>query len=96
MIQLTRLIAKQLRTVFRKTLGLMPGASAAQVDDATAEYRTRYNARPLVSATLFSGAVELLQALRSAQIHCAVVTNKPVEIARGLVEQLGIAPKYHG
>lgn len=57
---------------------------------ALASFNASYVAHPCVHTTLLAGARELLEHAAATDIPCAVVTNKPREVAVLLLAQLGV------
>ena len=66
----------------------------ALVDEVLAEFQARYLERPCVHSVLLPGAREVLEDARRAGLACALVTNKPRNVALALLEPLGIAGAF--
>lgn len=80
-----RLVGDGARELLRRAL---PEHAQGALDDALARYRERYRERLLERTRPYPGIAELVGDLRDAGIPCAVVTNKPHELACRLVEAL--------
>jgi phosphoglycolate phosphatase len=80
---------------------LAAGSSGAAGDAGLAQIladriRATYGARPCVQTRLYPGIAELLQTLRAEPARrLAVLTNKPGEVTRPLLEALGIDQLFH-
>lgn len=65
-------------------------ADAAEVERLTADFTTRYQARPCQDSMVFDGAREALAALHADGVRLAVCTNKPQPIADRVIAHLGL------
>jgi phosphoglycolate phosphatase len=61
-------------------------------DDVLAVYLDRYREHLLDSTYLYPGVAEALDALAGTTL--AVLTNKPGELSRAILEGLGVAPRF--
>lgn len=78
--------------LIRRALG--PDASQADVDRAL-DFFIRYYAQHCLDFTaLYPGVREALDRLRAAQMHMAVLTNKPVRISNQIVKGLGLEEHF--
>jgi len=66
------------------------------LDQAVVVYRSYWDATMLDDAVLFPGALELLAALRGADVRLAVFTNKHGSSARRVCSHLGLDPFLAG
>ncbi|MBV1690037.1 HAD-IA family hydrolase [Novosphingobium sp. G106] len=82
-----RLVSKGAPALVRETLGLLAGDSEADV----AAFRAILTRLPPKPEIIFSGVIDALTKLTSVGHACAVVTNKPEQLARLLLEQLDLA-----
>jgi phosphoglycolate phosphatase len=74
---------------------LPPDAARAAAEDLAERVRARYRAHPCVDSALYPGIARTLAALRGEPaLHLAVLTNKPGDVARALLEALGIAGTF--
>ena len=64
---------------------------AADEDGLMARFMDHYRQGLCVGSRLYPGVPEALDRLAAAGIPAAVVTNKPGELARPLLEELGVA-----
>lgn len=78
--------------LIRKALG--PDASATDCEKALKYFIQYYHDHRLDHTTLYPGAKETLDALKSADVTLAVLTNKPVRISEAIVEGLGVAKHF--
>lgn len=62
--------------------------SPEQLEEAYAMFKVKYNAVKMDHAHAYPGIQAALDDLKSRGIRLGVVTNKPVEAARGMVEQI--------
>ena len=67
--------------------GCPPGASAADVEAVYARFREHYAVHKQDNTRPYDGIPELLQKLRDAGLHLALVTNKAEAAAMGLCEK---------
>ncbi len=63
------------------------GFTQAEAEQATADFRVRYEPTGLHECCVFSGVAELLKALRAHGLVTAVATSKPEKLARELLEE---------
>jgi len=71
-------------------LRTIEGVTDTNIDQIIATYRTRYEEVGMDESKVYPGIIELLQALRRANIYVAVTTAKPVNIARLLLDRKGL------
>jgi 2-phosphoglycolate phosphatase len=69
-------------------------AAARDVDALLARYLAHYRDHLCVDSRVFPGVVEALDRLEQAGVRSAVITNKPGALARGLLEGVGLAPRF--
>ena len=85
-------------TLIKRSLG--PDAAADDVDRALAFFLDYYRAHQLDFTTLYPGAREALDRLKSFGAKLAVLTNKPVRISNEILTGLGVrdhfGPVYGG
>jgi phosphoglycolate phosphatase len=70
------------------------GGSADLYPRAWEHYQHAYRGLNGKGSTLYPGALEALEALRSAGLRLACVTNKPAEFARELLRAKQVAPLF--
>ena len=63
------------------------GFTQAEAEQATADFRVRYEPTGLHECCVFPGVAELLTALRAHGLVTAVATSKPEKLARELLEE---------
>lgn len=63
------------------------GFTQAEAEQATADFRVRYEPTGLHECCVFPGVAELLAALRAHGLVTAVATSKPEKLARELLEE---------
>ena len=63
------------------------GFTQAEAEQATADFRVRYEPTGLHECCVFPGVAELLKALRAHGLVTAVATSKPEKLARELLEE---------
>jgi phosphoglycolate phosphatase len=63
-------------------------------DAVLSRFVSEYAANPAERSTLYRGAREALDRLRTAGIACGLCTNKPESIARDLMKRLGLAEAF--
>lgn len=63
------------------------GFTQAEAEQATADFRVRYEPTGLHECCVFPGVAELLTALRAHDLVTAVATSKPEKLARELLEE---------
>lgn len=86
-----RLVSKGAPALVRETLGPLAGDEAQDV----AAFRAILAGIPADPAMIFPDVVEALDALTGVGHRCAVVTNKPENLARLLLDQLDMT-RYFG
>ncbi len=83
-----------------RRMALRAGAELSEkgLREMRAEYDRRYEAEPMKLVTAYPGVPELLQKLKSAGIKLGVVSNKPDNMTRYIVEKLygGLADEVRG
>lgn len=67
-----------------------PKALAARVDQLLPHFQAHYAAHLHDETTVYEGILDLLDALTARGAATAVITNKPVNLAEGLVKALGL------
>jgi phosphoglycolate phosphatase len=86
------------RTLIERALeraGVTRDADAVDtVDTLLARFVDHYRDHLCVGSRLYPGIPEALELLRRAGVRSAVVSNKPGTLARGLLTQLGLAPRF--
>jgi phosphoglycolate phosphatase len=68
------------------------GRARSDVDGPLALFQRRYRERPCVETRLMPGALAALDALAGARL--ALVTNKPRDVTRLVLDGLGLAPRF--
>ncbi|MBM7768727.1 MULTISPECIES: HAD hydrolase-like protein [Glutamicibacter] len=71
-------------------LRTLDGVTDDNIGSIIAAYRARYADTGMAESVIYPGMVPLLDALRSAGIHVAVTTAKPINIARQLIARKGL------
>lgn len=71
-------------------LRTISGVTDENIEKIIATYRTRYEEVGMDESKVYPGIIELLQALRRANVYVAVTTAKPVNIARMLLDRKGL------
>ncbi len=85
--------AKQL--VARALTGEFDGVPhAGLLEETLTRYQSLYGSRLCADSQLYSGVIPTLDHLHALDIPLAVVTNKPIEHARLLIDQIGLAPYF--
>lgn len=92
-------MAEYSREQVRRAVGRGAGHLAEQLFRGTpagyeaglAGFLQRYSVEQFSRVKLYPGAVKLLEQLQQDGVHCAVLTNKPEQSARQLIEHLGLA-----
>jgi phosphoglycolate phosphatase len=78
--------------LIRRALG--PDAPETQVEEALEFFLEYYRDHKLDNTVLYPGVREAIDRLRDAGKRMAVLTNKPVNVSRAIVEGLGVAPHF--
>ncbi len=78
--------------LIRRALG--DQASEIQIEEALEFFLEYYREHKLDNTELYPGVRESLDRLRAAGKRLAVLTNKPVNVSRAIVEGLGVAPHF--
>src|SRR5262249_10535208 len=87
--QIGAFVGDGVRALLERALG---GADAKEVvDRAMAAFLQHYGAHLLDSTALYPGIRELLDALRHRGVTLSVLSNKPEDLVRRIVDGLGIA-----
>ena len=86
-----KLVGDGARALIRRALP--PDESDRDLDPLLARFLGHYRAALCVSSRLYPGVVTALASLGQAGIAAAVITNKPGDLARGLLAALGIAER---
>ncbi|MDD2545904.1 MAG: HAD-IA family hydrolase [Burkholderiaceae bacterium] len=96
--QLRPALNEGLRPLFRKALALQalaaPGTPAPDADRFEAACMAHYTDAWMVSAPLFDGAADCLQALRSRGLQLAICTNRDPASTAVLLNATGIAGHF--
>ena len=71
-------------------LRTIDGVTDENIEKIIATYRSRYEEVGMDESKIYPGIIQLLQALRRANIYVAVTTAKPVNIARMLLDRKGL------
>ncbi|HVV15864.1 MAG TPA: HAD hydrolase-like protein [Polyangia bacterium] len=79
------------RVLIRRALA--EAGVAADEDSLLARFVEHYRQGLCIGSRLYPGVSEALDRLEAAAIPAAVVTNKPGDLARRLLEQLGVAAR---
>jgi 2-phosphoglycolate phosphatase len=79
------------RELIRKALAV--DLVARDLDALHASFLAHYRAHVSDRSTVYAGVPEALAALRAAGVMAAVVTNKPGDIARRLLDDVGLTPQ---
>lgn len=74
--------------LLRRALG--PGATEDAVQDALAFFLAYYREHMVDHTVLYPGVRETLDRLMTVGVKMAVLTNKPVNMSRGIVDALGV------
>ncbi len=70
------------------------GADAALFPRARADFGAAYLAQGASSAALFPGALNALQALKTAGARLGLCTNKPQDVTHEVLAEMGLAPFF--
>ncbi|MGC2856270.1 phosphoglycolate phosphatase [Novispirillum sp. DQ9] len=84
-------VRKLVERCYRATGGLPDGDLDSVLDALVPRFMVHYDAHPADLTRPFDGAVAALESLRAAGHRMAVVTNKPTEAARAILDQLDLA-----
>lgn len=82
-----RMVGNGARVLVARALADTPGMD---LDEAFRRYRHEYDTHLIDETRLYSGVMEVLDALKSAGFHLAVFTNKPYGSTRFILKGLGI------
>jgi phosphoglycolate phosphatase len=82
------------RELIRRALA--HAGAAGDVDGLFAALLAHYRAHVSDRSTIYPGVAEALAALRAERVAVAVVTNKPGDIARRLLQDLALAHQFVG
>ena len=85
---LLRMIGAPLTTIFEAVLG---SSDVAVLDRAVAAYRTRFNDVGIFENALFPGIADALDVFQKSGHDLQIVTAKPVESARRVIEHFDVA-----
>ena len=88
-----RMVGDGARELIRRALAPLHGDGARE-EAAFGRFLASYRENVCVASQLYPGVVEGLAALRGDGAALAVVTNKPGDLARTLLETLGIATSF--
>jgi phosphoglycolate phosphatase len=78
--------------LIRRALG--PQATEDEISKALDFFMVHYRAHVLDCTTLYPGVKESLDRLRAAGKHMAVLTNKPDDMSRTIVDGLGVGDHF--
>lgn len=78
--------------LIRRALG--PELPDIEVQRALAYFLAYYREHKLDFTTLYPGVVDALDELRAAEVRMAVLTNKPVNISKAILEGLSVGPYF--
>jgi phosphoglycolate phosphatase len=78
--------------LIRRALG--PQAGDAQVEQALEFFLAYYREHKLDNTRLYPGVQDTLERLHRSGIRLAVLTNKPVNVSRAIVEGLGVGGHF--
>lgn len=92
--QVSGLIGGGARPMLARALELTGGAAGIDQDALFAQLLAYYDANIAVHSALYPGAAAMLDALASAGVKLAVVTNKREPMARKLFDELGLTSRF--
>jgi phosphoglycolate phosphatase len=78
--------------LIRRALG--PQASEGDIQDALEYFLEYYRDHALVYTTLYPGVKQAIERISDAGKKLAILTNKPVNISRSILQGLGIADRF--
>ena len=78
--------------LMRRALG--PDASEAEVQTALEHFLAYYREHKLDYTHLYPGVTEALESLASRKVSMAVLTNKPVNVSKAIVDGLGVGEYF--
>jgi phosphoglycolate phosphatase len=93
--QVRGLVGGGSRRMLERALALTGGAEGVDARALHAELLLHYEANIAVHSRLFPGGEAMLDALEQRGATLAVVTNKFESLARKLLEELGLASRFH-
>src|SRR5262245_54675149 len=73
---------------------LPPSEAGRDVAPLVARWLVHYGAHVCDDTRLYPGIAALLDRLQAAGVRTAVITNKPAPLARGVLEALGVGPRF--
>lgn len=82
------MVGSGVRELVRRALG---ADEAGRLDEVTAKYRAHYLARPSARTSLYLGVKKTLEAIG---VDKAVATNKPGELSRRILSELGVVRQF--
>jgi phosphoglycolate phosphatase len=85
------LVGDGARELIRKALAL--ARLERDIDVLNASFLAHYRAHPSDRSKVYAGVLEALAALRSAGVAAAVVTNKAGDVARRVLDDVGLTPQ---
>ena len=88
------LVASYVGEGLRRLVARAMPESLERLDEAVARARAHYGAHLLDQTTLYPGVAEALRMLGAQGWRRAVVTNKPREFIRSILEGLGVAGEF--
>jgi phosphoglycolate phosphatase len=89
------LVGEGVLRLAEKALASAPGAAGGDAAALAERIRVRYRERPCVHSRLYPGIEGALDGLRAdAARRLAVLTNKPGDVARALLAELGVAARF--
>jgi phosphoglycolate phosphatase len=92
--QVMTLVGEGVVRLAEKALSVGGGAGPEDVQRLADRVRDTYRQRPCVATRPFPGVLETLQALRTSGRRLAVLTNKPGEVTRPLLEALQLTEYF--
>jgi len=87
-----RYVGDGARMLVRRALG--PGFSEEDVDRALEHFSRHYRDHLLDNTRLYPGVKESLERLKAHGVRMAVLTNKPVSFAEGVLQGLGVSDYF--
>ncbi|HWB83693.1 MAG TPA: HAD-IA family hydrolase [Bryobacteraceae bacterium] len=79
-------------TLMRRALG--PQATESEVEEALEFFLEYYRDHELDNTRLYPGVEESLERLQAAGKRLAVLTNKPVNMSRAIIQGLGVKERF--
>lgn len=89
------LVGEGARALVERALGLAAGEqAAAEVEAVLAAFRAYYTAHPVAASRPYPGIADVLAAVEHGGATSIVFTNKPGDVARAVLDILGLAPRF--